>query len=135
MLPVSIDKAWGFFKEFKLEKLVPGKVATTSFTTGGPGQIDSVIHIEYTDGAKWDLRLVEISELRHSVGYQVISTEPAHQVTSIQGQLLLKDVSDVQHTFVEWITDFSNDADATVISDQRYKKLEFFAELKKNLSA
>ena len=46
----------------------------------------------------------------------------------------MKEVSDEHHTFVEWITDFSNDADATVIADQRFKKLEFFAELKKNLS-
>ena len=122
------------FKSFQLEKVVPGKVQSTSFTSGTAGQIDSVLEIVYTDGAKWELRINEISELRHSVGYQVLSTEPSHQVTSIQGQIVLKAVTDDGTTFVEWNTDFSNDADATVISDQRYKKLEFFAELKKNLT-
>ena len=135
MLPVNITKAWGFFKEFSLEKLVPGKISATKFTSGSAGQIDSVVEIHYADGAKWELRLVEISELRHSVGYQVISTEPSHQVTSIQGQIQLKPITDDNTTFVEWITDFSNDADAGVISDQKYKKLEFFAELKKNLTS
>jgi hypothetical protein len=47
----------------------------------------------------------------------------------------LRHVTDDNTTYVEWTTDFSNDADATVITDQRYKKLEFFAELKKNLTA
>ena len=40
----------------------------------------------------------------------------------------------MQHTFVEWVTDFSNDADVAVIQDQRFKKLEFFTEMKKNLT-
>eukprot|EP00347_Sterkiella_histriomuscorum_P018565 403345033 len=135
VIPVPVGKAWGFFKSFQLEKLVPNKISSTKFTSGSSGQIDSVVEIHYADGAKWELRLVEISELRHSVGYQVLSTEPSHQVTSIQGQILLKAVTDDNTTYVEWITDFSNDADATVISDQRYKKLEFFAELKKTLTA
>lgn len=135
VLPVHIDKAWSMFKEFALEKAVPGKVSATKFTSGGPGQLDAVLEIHYTDGAKWELRLNEISELNHSVGYQVLSTEPAHQVTSIQGHISLRAVTDDNTTFVQWATDFSNDADANVISDQKYKKLEFFAELKKNLSA
>ncbi|CDW86557.1 UNKNOWN [Stylonychia lemnae] len=135
VLPIALEKAWGLFKSLQLEKVVPGKVSATSFTSGGPGQLDSVIEITYTDGAKWVLRINELSELNHSVGYQVLTTEPSHSVTSILGQILLKSVSDEGHTFVEWITDFSNDADATVVTDQKYKKLEFFAELKKNLSS
>jgi len=55
-------------------------------------------------------------------------------VTSIQGQIKLREVTDDHTTFVEWATDFSNDADASVIADQKYKKLEFFTEMKKALS-
>ena len=63
------------------------------------------------------MRIVEISDLRHSVAYQVISTEPAHQATSIQGYVQLKRVTDDNSTYTEWQTDFSNDADAAVIAD------------------
>ena len=69
------------------------------------------------DGAHWELRINEISDVRHSIAYQVISTEPVHQVTSIMGQIVLREVTFDNSTFVEWITDFSNDADATVIED------------------
>lgn len=76
-----------------------------------------------------------MSDLRHSFGYQVLSTEPAHSATSIQGYVQLRGVTDDNTTYIEWQTDFSNDADAAVIADQKYKKLEFFAEMKKNLQA
>ncbi|TNV76768.1 hypothetical protein FGO68_gene6532 [Halteria grandinella] len=115
VLPVSIDKA-------------------TNFTQGGPNQLDAIVTIEYTDGAKWELRITELSEIKHSLGYQVLSTEPTHSATSIQGQVHLRAVTDDNTTFITWTTDFSNDADATVIYDQKFKKTEFFAELKKNLS-
>ena len=96
--------------------------------------MDSVIRIDYQDGASWDIRIIELSDVRHTVAYQVLTTEPAHKVTSIQGQVTLRPVSDDNSTFVEWITDFSNDADISVIEDQKYKKLEFFAEMKKALA-
>ena len=65
----------------------------------------------------------------------MLATEPAHSCTSIQGYVQLRPVSDDNTTYVEWQTDFSNDADASIISDQKYKKLDFFAEMKKNLTA
>lgn len=131
---MTVEKAWALFKSFKLETVVPSQITGTSFTSGGPNQLDSVVRIEYADGAKWDLRINEISDVKHSLGYQVLSTEPAHFVTSIQGQIRLRQVTDDNSTFVEWVTDYSNDADAGVISDQKYKKLEFFATLKKALT-
>ena len=133
VLALPLDTAWSFFKALKLEVVAPGKVSSTEFTQGGAGQIDAILRINYTDGAKWELRIVEISELEHSIGYQVLSTEPSHQVTSIQGQVKLQSVTEDNTTFLQWITDFSNDADAVVIQDQRFKKLEFFADMKKNL--
>lgn len=117
VLPVSIDKAWSFFKSLKLETLVPGIVKATNFTQGGPNQLDAIVTIEYTDGAKWELRITELSEIKHSLGYQVLSTEPTHSATSIQGQVHLRAVTDDNTTFITWTTDFSNDADATVIYD------------------
>ena len=93
------------------------------------------MRITYADGAVWELRINEISGVKHTLGYQVISTEPAHQVTSITGSFRFRSVTDDHHTFLEWSTDYSNDVDAGVIQDQKFKKLEFFFELKKNLSA
>ena len=135
VIPTTIAKAWGIFKNFSLDKVVPGHIKSTEWVSGAPNQLDSVVRINYLDGAKWELRINEISDVRHTLGYQVISTEPAHQVTSITGQFSFRQVTDDNSTFVEWETDYSNDADAVVIQDQKFKKLEFFKDLKKTLSA
>ena len=135
IMPLPVDRAWGHFKTFKLEKLLPGKITATNFTSGGPLQIDSIVKIDYADGAHWEIRINELSNIRYSLGYEVINTEPAHLATSIQGQIILRPVTDDNTTYVEWITEFSNDADISVISDQKYKKLEFFQEMKKTITS
>lgn len=135
VLPINVDKAWSFFKSLKLEQVIPQKVKSTTFVSGAANQLGSVVRIDYVDGAVWELLINEISDVRHTLCYQVLSTEPAHQVTSIQGQIMLRPVTDENMTFVQWDTYFSNDADATVIYDQKFKKLEFFYDMKKNLSS
>ena len=85
VLPVGIDQAWHIFKQFKLEEVIPSKVKETKYISGSPNQVDSVIRINYVDGASWDIRISEISDLKHSIGYYVLSTEPPHSVTSIVG--------------------------------------------------
>ncbi len=117
VLPVTLEKAWGIFKHFKLEKVLPNHIKSTEFVSGAPNQLDSVIHVVYADGAKWDLRINEISDVKHTLGYQVISTEPAHPVTSITGRFQFRGVTDESQTFLEWTTDYSNDVDAGVIYD------------------
>ena len=99
---MPISKAWSLFKDFKLEHIIPGKVKATSFENGGVNQLDSVIKIDYTDGAHWTIRINEISEVRHSIGYEVLSTEPHHQASSIQGLIILRAVTASHHTFIEW---------------------------------
>ena len=78
VIHMPIGKAWSLFRSFKLEHIIPGKVKSTTFETGASGQLDSVIKIEYTDGAHWQIRINEISEVRHSIGYEVLATEPVH---------------------------------------------------------
>ena len=47
VLPIDVQKAWHIFKHFALDKIIPGKVKSTTFVSGGPNQLDSVIKIEY----------------------------------------------------------------------------------------
>ena len=85
VLPINMDRAWGIFKSFKLEFVIPQKVKSTEYLQGGANQIESIVRVKYFDGAVWDLRISEISDLRHSIAYQVIKTEPVHAASSIIG--------------------------------------------------
>ena len=41
-------------------------VASTEWTDGAAGRVDSTVKITYTNGASWYLRVTELSERNHS---------------------------------------------------------------------
>lgn len=69
------------------------------------------------------------SNLRHFLTFEVISCEPASPVTSAIHTIALKKVTSNNSTFIEWTSDFSNDATAEIISDSRFKRLDAFGNL------
>ena len=91
--------------------------------------------ITYKDGAVWTIRFNELSEKNHRVGYELITSEPSVACTSVQGEIQLLRVTDSDRTYLSWTTEFSNDADLGVIEDQKHKKREAFADIKKTLAA
>lgn len=54
-------------------------------------------------------------------------SEPASAASSIVHTIALKKVSTDNTTFMEWSTDFSNDATSAVVQDSSFKKLDAFA--------
>merc|ERR1712154_661432 len=90
--------------------------------------------INYSDGTKQTVQIMEISDLKRSIAYSVISSEPAVSYTSATHQIQVREVTNPAkdckaQTFVEWTSDFSNDAKIKVIEDSRYKKKEGFKNM------
>ena len=63
---------------------------------------------------------------------QVVECEPPIAVTSILHTISLKKVTSSNATYIEWSTDFSNDATSEVVQDSSFKKLEAFAKFPSN---
>jgi hypothetical protein len=134
VLPAPIDATWKKFREFQLAKVAPAYVESTETITGEAGQVGSVVKVVYKNGGVWQCRITEVSDRKYTIAYEVIETEPETTATSVEGELMFEKISDGDETFLKWTTEFSNDADAQVMSDQKYKKLDFFAEFKKNVA-
>jgi hypothetical protein len=60
---------------------------------------------------------------------QVITCEPASRVTSMVHSISLRKVTANNATYMEWSTDFSNDATSEVVQDSSFKKLDALAHL------
>jgi hypothetical protein len=133
VLQAPLLKVWSLFRGFAFEKIAPGSVTATTTESGGEGVVGSVIKITYKDGSVWTIRVTEFSERNYTLAYELLTAEPAHNASSVQGEIKLSAVTTDDHTFVSWMTEFSNDADLTVIADQKYKKQEFFKDVKSNL--
>ena len=100
ILPVKIDTAWQKFKFCKLETLAPSLVASTEWTEGQAGRVDSVVRISYANGANWYWRITELSERNTTLAYELILAEPATTVTSYVGELKLCPITDSDQTFL-----------------------------------
>ena len=134
VLPCPLPKAWALFRDLALHTIAPQQIAATSWESGTTAaHVGSVLKVTYQDGSVWRLRVTDFSERNHSVAYEVLDVEPAVTTASRQGELTFTAVTSDDTTFFTWTTEFSNDADLAVISDQKYKKLEFFKDVKSNL--
>ena len=135
ILPAKIADVWSKIRYWKLEDIAPQIVATTEWTDGAAGRVDSTVKISYTNGSKWFFRVTELSERNHTLAYELVMAEPQISVSSIVGEISLSAVSDSDRTFLEWSTEYSNDVDAEFIGDARWKKRDMFAEMKRVLSS
>ena len=135
VLPCPIAKAWALFRDLAFDMIAPQQVKATDFESGGTtaAHVGSVLKVTYQDGSVWRIRVTEFSERLHRIAYEVLDVEPAVTTASRQGELSFVAVTSDNTTFWTWTTEFSNDADLAVISDQKYKKLEFFKAAKENL--
>jgi len=80
------------------------------------------------------VRIVELSELHHFISWELLAATPSIHVTSVVNTIKLQRITECNSTFISWETEFSNDADLQVIQDNKYKKLDYFSEIRKNLS-
>mmetsp|Transcript_53517 Transcript_53517/g.61407 ORF Transcript_53517/g.61407 Transcript_53517/m.61407 type:complete len:149 (+) Transcript_53517:68-514(+) len=126
-----IGKIWDSFRELKFETLFSSTVSKTEYTEGKAGLLESVVKITYKDGHTWSYRINEISDLNHYISFELVEAEPKATVTSIHHSIKLMRVTDDNSTYIRWETDFSNDADANVIQDSKFKKVDYFKDLKK----
>jgi len=135
VVDATIDKVWCLVSDitFSFSSLVKAVEKDKSLFGG--------VHvIKYKDGTSQTIQVVEFSELHHFITYNVVVSEPSVKYTSAVHTIRLRPVTvpvggvEAQ-TFVEWTTDFSNDAKIDVIEDSRFKKREAFGDLAKVLKS
>ena len=72
---------------------------------------------------------MQLSDLKHRLGFQLLSRNDGVNCSSCQHIVTLKPVTSAGSTFVEWTVDYSNDADAATIMDTQFKRQSDLAAL------
>jgi len=90
--------------------------------------------LHYKDGTKQTIEIRELSDLHYFVTWEINDSDPNVSYTSAIHRVRCYEVTNPNwgaraQTFVEWSTEFSNDAKLIVIEDSRHKKKEYFNEL------
>merc|ERR1712113_1244411 len=117
VLNADVDRVWKAVRAVTFEWASDVKKVDID---GDASAVGGTRCINYADGTKQTVQIMEISDLRKSVTYSVVSSEPAVSYTSATHQISLREVTNPaeqckEQTFVEWTSDFSNDAKIAVI--------------------
>lgn len=105
-------------------------VQTVTFDgQGSASQVGSIANFLFKDGFSWTVQIVEYSSIKQFLTFEVIQSSSPLPFSSAIHTLSVTRVTSSNTTFLEWVTDFSNDATAEVLADSSFKRLEALANL------
>ncbi len=130
VIPACIGDVWEQIRAFNFSKLFPSYVKNVKFVDGNCNSVGSLFTFEYVDGSVWTFKLLEISESRRVISFDLISAEPEVGYSSMMTVFRFNRVTDTNETYFAWESDYANDVNAHAVQDAKFKKLEAFKDIK-----
>jgi len=96
--------------------------------------VGGIRRVTYTDRTIQTYRLLELSDANRAISFELVTSTPSVTYMASNTTWKLKRITHDNTTLFESVTDFSKDASAAVVTDQKYKKLEQFRDLRAYLS-
>ncbi|KAJ2662214.1 hypothetical protein IWW48_001954 [Coemansia sp. RSA 1200] len=124
------DKVWEALRkqDFKFWSIVKTVELPESTSEVGGVRITT-----FNDGTVQKHRLVEYSELKRSLTYELIDSAPPVTTLSAQHSFRVYPVTSNDSAYVQWRSTFSSDDSVAAVADSKYKKRDALAELAKSL--
>jgi len=128
ILHAGIDAAWSAIRPLSFA-WNPHVASAAVEDNRSASEVGAVVKVTYKDKTVQRLHISEISDATHSVSWEMLESQPAVLIMSVVHTIKLRRVTENNTTFIEWITDFSKDADNNVLADARFKQKENFQAL------
>jgi hypothetical protein len=126
--PVNV--VWDCLKQSKFDKILPSSITSCKVVSGNCCELGMVISEDFTNGENMSFRLVEISELRHTLSFEVIDSTSQLPFSSMVTTIKMKQITEDNTTFICWETVFSNDVSVDVIRLRKERVLSYFKDIK-----
>merc|ERR1712080_64942 len=141
ILNMSVEDAWAAIREMDFKwwsKVVQNSQLESKEATSA--DVGATRNIGYK-GCTQKIQITEISDTARQIRWTLVASDPAItyssrndriKVTNVTAPIIKGQVNQDkgnERCFIQWETDFSNDATVQVISDCKYKKHEAFAHL------
>ncbi|KAB5545897.1 hypothetical protein GE09DRAFT_1132852 [Coniochaeta sp. 2T2.1] len=120
---IKLESFADFWSALKSSKVVKGVSNDTD-----------VVEWTFKDGSVVQVKQEEHSTINHYITYSIITAQPELTYSSVLSTIRLYAVTSGElegSTYVEWSGHFSNDADAGVIQDAKFKRRDALADLGK----
>merc|ERR550534_174448 len=132
VVAASLGDVWNYVKnvDFKWRKDV------VSCEIGGDcaSAVDALRTVTYEGDFVQTKALRGLNSYDHTATWEMVTSEPAVTYSSARYSLELMPVTTTGHTFIIFTTVYSNDADASVTQDQKFKLQEGIASIQENFT-
>lgn len=135
VLDVTPERLWPLIKTMSFNTLIPSKVTSVDLITGLLGQVDSTYRLRYADGGEWHAHILGVSDFHRSIIWEIVHAEPSPGFSSLITTVKIIRVTSDNRSFVTWQSDFSSDADFSVLSFTKQIIREKFAEMATTLAS
>ena len=133
VIPASGDKVWGLIRSGDFASW--WGICSSSACDGSPMALGTTHTLTFADGTVWTISITEISDIKKSLSFELISSEPASIVSAANHSVSVQKVTSDDTTFLTFESQFSaEESTAEAVIDSKYKKLELFTDLAKILS-
>eukprot|EP01132_Coremiostelium_polycephalum_P001226 gene1226-1549_t len=135
IINVDIEQVWKVLREFTF----PAKVISTIDSVvmennDAPTTVGAVRTLKWKTGEIRKSRLLEVSDLRYTVSWELIESVPETEVTASISTIKLTRISESNHTLVSWEGEFSSDVKNDVIQFEQKSYQLNLQEIKKFFS-
>jgi len=134
VIHANIDAVWAVIRPLDF-KYNPHVTKAEVEDKKSSSEVGAVIKVSYKDNTVQRIKTSELNDHGHTVSWDLVESVPAVSILSVVHTVKLRRVTENNTTFIEWITDFSKDADSHVIADATYKQKENFTALEKAVGA
>ncbi|KAF3771394.1 Bet v1-like protein [Cryphonectria parasitica EP155] len=132
VIKAPLSHVWHFIKLQDFSKFWSS--LSKSEVVKGANEETDVFKWTFKDGTVYEVKQEEHSSINHMITYSVITSSPELTYSSVLSTIRCHAVTAGSHsesTYVEWSANFSSDANAGVISDAKYKRIEALLDLEK----
>ncbi|KAF2068526.1 hypothetical protein CYY_010149 [Polysphondylium violaceum] len=112
----SIETVWATMRSFTFpEKVFPTIESATMEDGAQPTCVGAVRTLKWKTGETRSQRLLELSDLSHTIVYELIDSSPPTEVTAYITSIKLCRITDSNKTLITWEGEFSSDVKSDVI--------------------
>jgi len=129
IIEAPADSVWGLAKVLDFHFLPTVLKADLEEKGTTHSTVGAVRRVQYKDNTVQRVRLLELSDAQRFVTWEVIESIPAVTYSSVVHTVRVRRVTEDNSSYVEFTSDFSRDANNGVISDSKFKKLDYFRAL------
>jgi len=133
IIQAPVSKVWNLVRSVDFRYL-PSVLDAHLEDNATPSQVGGVRSVTYKDKTVQRIRLLELSDVNHTVTWELIESTPAISFLSAMHTVELRPVTVDSSTFISWTTDFSKDATHDVLTDAKFKQQENFTALASTVS-